>query len=425
MLCPAVFKDAEAAAPGDDAVTADVDTNKSRIREEDFPVLISSSRRAMVDSDDDAYNGEGDAIDVDVEEKDGHDDVSSGAAQKRQDAEAMNEEGHVPTKDALQLEALTEELSSLHTFAPLASATAPATVVPADKLQRLKIQGQVQSAILTASSSNATNLSKLMRQTDDGSGWVSRANINAKIAASDLWSSSGLHRTHTSKQSKLTGDDAVKIETSQDLTQPTKTKLKTTTSQSPGPVPERVRVSLFTTDFSMQNVSLQLGLFILSAQGLVVTQIRRWVLRCMACYTLQGTDLTRLFCKRCGAAHMSRVACSLQRNGSLQLHLRKGYQVDTAGMKYSLPAPGKQDRFEGEVLLREDQLLLGIWRQKAVRVRRDVQSAFGEDVTDAIGMHLNKQTSLHVGMGARSKGNSKGNPNAQKGRERRGKKKLN
>ena len=38
------------------------------------------------------------------------------------------------------------------------------------------------------------------------------------------------------------------------------------------------------------------------------------------------------------------------------------------GTKYSIPKPGSRGRYEGELLLREDQLLTGIWRQKSVKV---------------------------------------------------------
>ena len=49
-------------------------------------------------------------------------------------------------------------------------------------------------------------------------------------------------------------------------------------------------------------------------------------------------------------------------------------------------------------------------------VAKDVKSAFGADVTADLGVHVNKGHQIKVGLGSR-------NPNAQKGRERRGKKK--
>jgi len=47
---------------------------------------------------------------------------------------------------------------------------------------------------------------------------------------------------------------------------------------------EKARVACLTTDFSMQNVLMQLGLKVLSVDGLLVKSVKQFVLRCMACY---------------------------------------------------------------------------------------------------------------------------------------------
>lgn len=173
-------------------------------------------------------------------------------------------------------------------------------------------------------------------------------------------------------------------------------------------------VGCITTDFSMQNVLMQMGLHVVSVDGMVVRTVKQWVLRCMACYQVHYA-MDRLFCEKCGANHLSRVSCSIDAStGQLRLHLKKGYTPSTRGKLYSLPKPGQQGRYEGELLLREDQLSTGIWKQKKMAVARAVKSAFGEDVTGDVGMSVNKMAKIRVGLG-------KQNPNAAKGRERRGK----
>lgn len=47
-------------------------------------------------------------------------------------------------------------------------------------------------------------------------------------------------------------------------------------------------------------------------------------------------------------------------------------------------------RYDGELLLREDQLLMGAWRQKAVRKKKELDSMFGDDITDALGMSVRR-----------------------------------
>lgn len=105
-----------------------------------------------------------------------------------------------------------------------------------------------------------------------------------------------------------------------------------------------------------------------------VRSARQWVLRCVGCHTVHTRDLNRLFCSQCGLSQLSRIAASVDaRTGTLRLHLKANYRIDTRGTKFSLPAPGKQNRFDGELLLREDQLLTGIWRQKTVKYNKNVQ----------------------------------------------------
>jgi len=176
------------------------------------------------------------------------------------------------------------------------------------------------------------------------------------------------------------------------------------------------RVACLTNDFSMQNVLIQMNLHILSLDGMIIRKVKQWVLRCNGCRTVQY-DMDKLFCRKCGGSHLSRVGASVDsRSGEMKLHLKKDYKHDLRGMKYSMPAPGKQGKYEGELLLREDQLLGGAWRQKVVKISKDVRSAFGDDIVSDLGMHVNKGTRIRVGLGSHSS-----NPNARKGRERRGK----
>merc|ERR1712137_1293975 len=55
--------------------------------------------------------------------------------------------------------------------------------------------------------------------------------------------------------------------------------------QSDEPVVEddRVFVACCTTDFAMQNVLLQMGIKLLSIDGLQIRNLRNWILRCFAC----------------------------------------------------------------------------------------------------------------------------------------------
>ncbi|CAH0481987.1 unnamed protein product [Peronospora belbahrii] len=178
-------------------------------------------------------------------------------------------------------------------------------------------------------------------------------------------------------------------------------------------ISSQLSVGCITTDFSMQNVMLQIGLRLLSTEGMIIKRVKQWILRCIACFTT-STEMERLFCPKCGNSTMERVSYSLDRDGHMTFYTRANRPSKLLGTKFSLPKP-KGGR-NGDLLLREDQLLVGIWGQRQRQHKKVMQSAFGENVAHDLGVKAEKQTCITVGYGRM-------NPNAQKGRERRGKKK--
>jgi len=191
------------------------------------------------------------------------------------------------------------------------------------------------------------------------------------------------------------------------------------------------RTACTTTDFAMQNVILQMNLELLSVDGIKIRKLKSWVQRCGACYKVYTDNNDtgpikgkRLFCAKCGSDMIQRIACSVDaKSGRLRLHLSKRYKHNLRGTKFSLPKPGSGDRFQGDLLLREDQLLMGNWKQKVKmrgggKAKSASESIFGRDIATNVGCHVNSLSGedIQVGFGRR-------NPNSSKGRERRGKKK--
>ena len=185
------------------------------------------------------------------------------------------------------------------------------------------------------------------------------------------------------------------------------------------------RTACATTDFAMQNVILQMNLELLTVDGVRVRKLKSWVQRCSTCHTVYtNVESTRLFCDRCGSSSIQRVAASVDgKTGRLKLHLKKNYQHKLRGTKYSLPKAGTQNRFMGDLLLSEDQLMYGALNQRVKQTRsknaKASQSIFGADIAATVGCvaDLSKRGDIKVGFGRK-------NPNATKfGRERRGKKK--
>ncbi|XP_066570216.1 RNA-binding protein NOB1 [Amia ocellicauda] len=103
--------------------------------------------------------------------------------------------------------------------------------------------------------------------------------------------------------------------------------------------PADVKVGCLTTDFAMQNVLIQIGLHVLSVNGMLIKQARNYILRCHACFK-STTNMTKVFCPHCGNKTLKKIAVTVNEDGSLQMHLSKNPKVlNPKGLKYSLPLP--------------------------------------------------------------------------------------
>ncbi|CAI5526422.1 unnamed protein product [Closterium sp. Naga37s-1] len=116
-------------------------------------------------------------------------------------------------------------------------------------------------------------------------------------------------------------------------------------------------VALMTSDYAMQNVALQMGLRLLSAQsGMRIAQVHRWVQRCSACSAVTP-DMTRVFCPDCGnGTTLNKVTVTVGVDGVVHAGVRKRHNI--RGSKFSLPVPkGGRTGAAKDPVLREDQLL--------------------------------------------------------------------
>ncbi|KAJ8343379.1 hypothetical protein SKAU_G00307080 [Synaphobranchus kaupii] len=103
--------------------------------------------------------------------------------------------------------------------------------------------------------------------------------------------------------------------------------------------PADVKVGCMTTDFAMQNVLIQIGLHVLSVNGMLIKQSRNYILRCHACFNTT-TNMNKAFCPHCGNKTLKKIAVTIKDDGSLQMHLSKNPKVlNPKGMRYSLPTP--------------------------------------------------------------------------------------
>jgi len=106
-----------------------------------------------------------------------------------------------------------------------------------------------------------------------------------------------------------------------------------------------VTVGCLTTDFAMQNVLIQMGLNVLSVDGMLIRQVKSYVMRCYGCMRVTK-DTSKQFCPHCGNKTLKRLSTSIDENGAVRYHLARTYKIHVRGKKYSLPKPmgGKHAR---------------------------------------------------------------------------------
>ncbi|KAI9103084.1 Nin one binding Zn-ribbon like-domain-containing protein [Phlyctochytrium arcticum] len=112
-------------------------------------------------------------------------------------------------------------------------------------------------------------------------------------------------------------------------------------------------VACITADFAMQNVLIQMGLRLVSLDGMAITQLRNYVLRCHACYKVTK-DMDKKFCPSCGNNTLIRTSVGVDAEGNTTYFLKKNFQYITRGSKFPIPTP-KGGRNNNDILLREDQ----------------------------------------------------------------------
>ncbi|TRY58323.1 hypothetical protein DNTS_031770 [Danionella cerebrum] len=132
-----------------------------------------------------------------------------------------------------------------------------------------------------------------------------------------------------------------------------------------------VKVGCVTTDFAMQNVLIQIGLHVLSVNGMLIKNTRSFILRCHACFKTT-TNMNKMFCPSCGNNTLKKVAVSLKDDGTLQMHFSRNPKVlNPKGKRYSLPHP-QGGKHSNNPYLVEDQRFPQQRVSKKARQKTDV-----------------------------------------------------
>ncbi|XP_002741627.1 RNA-binding protein NOB1-like, partial [Saccoglossus kowalevskii] len=98
------------------------------------------------------------------------------------------------------------------------------------------------------------------------------------------------------------------------------------------------KVGCMTTDFAMQNVLIQMGIPVLSLNGMFIKRTKTYVLKCSGCFKVTAI-MTKQFCPHCGNKTLMKVTVTLDDNGKQHFHMSRRKIENKRGLKYSLPMP--------------------------------------------------------------------------------------
>lgn len=130
----------------------------------------------------------------------------------------------------------------------------------------------------------------------------------------------------------------------------------------------RVPVACMTSDFSIQNCLLQMGLLVVSPlDGLMIKEAKKVALRCHACFKVfhDPTRIKNNFCPHCGNLDtLKRVQYVIDKNGEKRVLINFKRPIKVKGTNQQLPRP-RGGKHANNPILAPDQ-----------RVKRDKQDKF-------------------------------------------------
>jgi len=139
---------------------------------------------------------------------------------------------------------------------------------------------------------------------------------------------------------------------------------------------QAIGVAIMTTDFAMQNVSIQMGMPILAMDGMIIKQTRKWVLECYACKNICNIP-TKEFCPSCANHTLVKLSVRINDDGTSSYYRNANKKINTRGQIYPIPLP-KGGRKNDDLILREDELLMGNKLSKMLRNEKEKDRIFRE-----------------------------------------------
>jgi len=136
-------------------------------------------------------------------------------------------------------------------------------------------------------------------------------------------------------------------------------------------------VGCITTDFAIQNVLLQMGMHLVSIDGLAIKKLKQWILKCFSC-NKSTRNMEKVFCEACGNNTLWKIPVSIDESGTITHFHNVRRKVNLRGTIFPLPLP-KGGRDSKDLVLTEEEYLRQVQKQHRSKgsVVDDTEYSFG------------------------------------------------
>jgi len=195
--------------------------------------------------------------------------------------------------------------------------------------------GPVKSRILGIADNTIIDMDEDSDWSDDDAGWVTSENISRLNNLVSKDEDMNPHEKNISKSanhftSASIPEDAALLEHDEDHAD------EMEDNEEPENVENKSEIALLSTDYSVQNVVIQIGLKALSCDGFRIRSVKLWAKVCRAC-KWSDRDTTKMFCGKCGNPTLDRCPITLDAEGNMILHDNRRYAPNLRGTVYSIP----------------------------------------------------------------------------------------
>jgi RNA-binding protein NOB1 len=162
---------------------------------------------------------------------------------------------------------------------------------------------------------------------DEEEGWITPENLYSKLDEMN-----GIHEVKNKNKKKKVDENENKINNKMDLDMEDKKE-----EIDKNKLNDDINVFVNTADFTLQNDCMKMGIPIIGVDGLRITNIKNYILKCTVCSRFIF-EIDSKFCHYCGYPYLMKIGYNIFANGEIRINDRKP-EPRKRGQIFDLPAP--------------------------------------------------------------------------------------